>query len=183
MARGEWVLNIDSDERVTPELAAEIEAGLARVPADVDGFAIPRLVCYLGRWWYRGGWYPRRVLRLVRRGRSRWGGTDPHERAEVQGRVLALRWPIVHYSYADVSDHLHSLNHLTTIAAEHPSFPGVFPWMRLVIEPTWRFLRAYILRRGYVEGIPGFFVAASDAFYVFLRWAKVRERQLTEGGK
>jgi hypothetical protein len=179
--RGEWTLNIDADERVTPELAAEIEVALARVPADVDGFAIPRLVCYLGRWWYRGGWYPRRVVRLVRRSRARWGGADPHERAEVEGRVLPLQWPILHYTYTDVSDHLRSLNHLTDVAAEQPSVPGSMV-VRLVVEPAWRFLRAYVLRRGCLDGLPGFFVAVTDAMYVFVRWAKVWERSTARGG-
>ncbi|MGH7893195.1 MAG: lipopolysaccharide kinase InaA family protein, partial [Candidatus Binatia bacterium] len=69
----EWVLNLDADERVSDELSNEIRRALVAVPLDVDGFAIPRLVSYLGRWWYRGGWYPRPVERLVRRSRTTWG--------------------------------------------------------------------------------------------------------------
>jgi hypothetical protein len=175
-ARGEWVLNVDADERVTPELATEIGRALAGVPDDVAGFAIPRLVSYLGRWWYRGGWYPRRVVRLVRRSATRWGGTDPHERAVVRGRVLRLRWPLVHYTYADVADHLRSLNKLTSVAAVQPSAARAVGAGRLIGEPAWRFFRAWILKRAWREGFPGFFVATTDAFYVFLRWAKVRER-------
>ncbi|HJQ83700.1 MAG TPA: glycosyltransferase family 2 protein, partial [Candidatus Binatia bacterium] len=179
-ARGEWVLNLDADERVTPELAAEIANELGRAPATVDGFAIPRLVCYLGRWWYHGGWYPRRVVRLVRRARTRWGGTDPHERAEVEGRVVALRWPILHYTYADVSDHLRSLNKLTEVAALQRSVPRRVGVARLVVEPAWRFVRAYVVRGGWLDGFPGLFVAATGALYVFVRWAKVRERRERE---
>jgi tRNA A-37 threonylcarbamoyl transferase component Bud32 len=177
-AAGEWVLNLDADERVTPEVAAEIRTALAHVPPGVDGFAVPRLVCYLGRWWYRGGWYPRRVVRVVRRARTRWGGTDPHERAEVAGRIIALRWPILHYTYADVSDHLRSLNKLTAIAAAQPGVPTRVSAGRLLIEPAWRFARAYVFRGAFLNGLPGLFVAATDAFYVFLRWAKVRERHV-----
>jgi len=177
-ARTEWVLNVDADERVTPELAAEIARLLANVRGEVDGFAIPRLVCYLGRWWYRGGWYPRRVVRLVRRSATTWGGTDPHERAEVRGRVAPLRAPILHYTYRDVSDHLRSINKLTTVAARQPGSAGEIGVGRLVAEPAWRFVRAFVLRGAWTYGIPGLFVAATDAFYVFLRWAKVRERQL-----
>src|SRR5439155_505210 len=145
-ARGEWVLNVDADERVTPELAAEIRSVLASVPAGVNGFAIPRLVCYLGQWWYRGGWYPRRTVRLVRRSRARWGGTDPHERAEVPGRVVPLDWPILHYTYRDVSDHLRSVNKLTAIAAAQPGVPRRIGSFRLIAEPAWRFARAYLVR-------------------------------------
>jgi glycosyltransferase involved in cell wall biosynthesis len=179
---GEWVLNVDADERVTPELAAEIRSVLASVPAAVNGFAIPRLVCYLGQWWYRGGWYPRRAVRLVRRSRTRWGGTDPHERAEVPGRIVPLDWPILHYTYRDVSDHLRSVNKLTAIAAEQPGVPRRIGTARLVAEPAWRFARAYLVRLGFLDGFPGLFVAVTGAFYVFLRWAKVRERWAREAG-
>src|SRR5207245_706658 len=85
------------------------------VIAQDGGFAVPRLVAYLGRWWYRGGWYPRPIVRLVRRSATRWGGTDPHERAEVTGDVRSLRAPIIHYTYRDISDHLRSINRLTTV--------------------------------------------------------------------
>jgi hypothetical protein len=171
------VLNLDADERVSDELAGEIRRALAAVPDGVDGFAIPRLVSYLGRWWYRGGWYPRPVVRLVRRTATRWGGTDPHDRAEVKGRVLRLRAPIFHYTYDDVADHLRTVSKLTAVgAAEVPRGRRV-GLGRLVVEPAWRFLRAYVIKRGFREGLPGFFVAATDAFYVFLRWARVWDRE------
>jgi glycosyltransferase involved in cell wall biosynthesis len=178
-ARGPWVMNIDSDERVTTELVDEIREHLPGVPADVDGFAMPRLVTYLGRWWYRGGWYPRRVLRLIRQERAWWGGIDPHERAEVRGRVVKLDAPLLHYSYPDVAGHVRSANRLTDVAAAQAEMQRrrMGP-MRLAWSPAWRFLRCYVLRSAWLEGLPGLFVAATDAFYVFLRWAKVREHQI-----
>src|SRR2546428_5058055 len=112
-ARGEWVLNVDADERVSPELADEVRAALAHVPREVAGFAIPRLVCYLGRWWYRGDWYPRRVVRLVRRAAARWGGAGPPERGGGGGGGGGLRRPLPHHRDAGISGHLHSPNKLT----------------------------------------------------------------------
>jgi tRNA A-37 threonylcarbamoyl transferase component Bud32 len=173
---GEWVLNLDADERVSDELANEIRAALRATPGDVDAYAIPRLVSYLGRWWYRGGWYPRRVVRLVRRTRCTWGGTDPHDRAEVVGRVRALRAPIFHYTYDDVSDHLRTVAKLTAVAAAQVPAGRRVGAGRLAAEPGWRFFRAYVLKGGFREGLPGFFMAATDAFYVFLRWARVWDR-------
>jgi tRNA A-37 threonylcarbamoyl transferase component Bud32 len=181
-ASGEWVLNLDADERVTPELASEIRAHLATVPPEVAGFAIPRLVSYLGRWWRLGGWYPRRVVRLVRRTATTWGGTDPHERAEVRGRVVALEQPILHYTYASIADHLRSANKLTAVASQQRRLPLRVGFARLVAEPSWRFLRAYVVRGSAREGLPGLFMAATDAFYVFLRWGKVWERRYGEAG-
>ena len=176
-ASGEWVLNLDADERVSPELATEIRRALAHVPAHVGGFAVPRLVAYLGRWWYRGGWYPRPIVRLVRRSATRWGGTDPHERAEVTGDVRSLRAPIIHYTYRDISDHLRSINRLTTVAAAGRAGRRV-GLAQLVLEPLWRLVRAYLVTRGAADGFAGLFVAGTGAFYVFLRAAKIWELQV-----
>ena len=174
-ARGEWVLNVDADERVTPELVTEIRRVLADIPSGVDGFAPPRLVSYLGRWWWRGGWYPRRIARLLRRSATTWGGTDPHERALVSGRVVPLRQPLIHHTYADIADHLRSANRLTTIAAREGRNRIRVGVGRMVMEPVWRFVRAYVFHRGILEGVPGLFIAATGAFYAFLRVAKVWE--------
>jgi len=176
-ASGEWVLNLDADERVSPELATEIRRALAHVPGHVAGFAVPRLVAYLGRWWYRGGWYPRPIVRLVRRSATRWGGTDPHERAEVAGDVRSLRAPILHYTYRDISDHVRSVNRLTTVAAAGRAGRHVGAG-QLVLEPLWRFVRAYLVTRAAADGFAGLFVAGTGAFYVFLRAAKIWELQV-----
>jgi len=178
---GDWVLNLDADERVPHELATEIRRVLTGVPPGVDGFSIPRLVSYLGRWWYRGGWYPRPVLRLVRRSHARWGGTDPHDRAEVTGTVRRLVHPLLHYTYEDVADHLRTVGRLTAVAAAQARPRTRVGVGRLVVEPGWRLFRAYVLKGGWREGVPGLFVAATDAFYVILRWSRVWERRRREG--
>lgn len=180
-AATEWVLNVDADERVTPELAHEIRESLAKAPAAVAGFAIPRLVPYLGRWWYRGGWYPRPVVRLVRRSATSWGGVDPHERAEVRGAVRALAHPLIHHTYAGVSDHLRAVDKLTAVAVGQVDAGRLAGGGRLLLEPAWRFVRAYVVRRACLEGLPGLFVALTDGFYTFLRFARLRERARREG--
>ena len=96
----------------------------------------------------------------------------------MSGRIVSLRWPILHYTYTDVSDHLRSLNKLTAVAAAQPGARRRRAGLaRLVAEPAWRFLRAYFVRLACLDGFPGLFVATTGAFYVFLRWAKVRERR------
>jgi len=172
-----WILSLDADERVTPELATEIRSALARVRDGVDGFAIPRLVPYLGRWWYRGGWWPRHRIRLVRRGRAAWGGVDPHDRLEIRGDEVRLDAPILHYTYPDVAGHVRSVSRLTAVAAAEVPAGRRVGLARLLGEPAWRFVRSGILKRGFLEGHPGLFVAATDAFYVFLRWARVWDRE------
>jgi hypothetical protein len=172
-----WVLSLDADERVTPELASEIRGALASVRPGVDGFAIPRLVPYLGRWWYRGGWWPRPRVRLVRRGHAVWGGVDPHDRLEIRGGEVRLHAPILHYTYPDVAGHVRSVSRLTAVAAAEVPPGRRVGLARLLGEPAWRFLRSGVLKRGLLEGRPGFFLAATDAFSVFLRWARVWDRE------
>jgi glycosyltransferase involved in cell wall biosynthesis len=82
-ARYEWVLNVDADERVSPELRSELQRELASGDPRIVGYWIPRLVYYLGRWWYRGGWFPDYRLRFFRRERAKWGGVNPHEKVTV----------------------------------------------------------------------------------------------------
>jgi hypothetical protein len=101
---------------------------------------------------------------------------DPHDRLEADGVVRRLYAPILHYTYPDIAGHLRSVVRLTAVAAAEVP-PGRRVGLgRLLGEPLWRFLRAAVLRGGLREGHPGFFVAATDAFYVFLRWARVWER-------
>jgi glycosyltransferase involved in cell wall biosynthesis len=169
-----WVLNLDADERVSPELRREIQSVLEYPTA--DGYYIPRLVYYLGRWWWRGGWYPDYRLRLFRRDRVVWGGVDPHEKVILHGRSARLKSPMLHYTYRDIAAHLATINFFTGVAARELELRGQRATLAdLFLRPLWRFLRFYVMRRGFMEGIAGLFVAQSAAFYVFAKYAKLWE--------
>jgi len=169
-----WVLNLDADERVSPELRREIQDVLTHPTA--DGYYIPRLVYYLGRWWWRGGWYPDYRLRLFRRDRVVWGGVDPHEKVILHGRSARLRSPMLHYTYRDIAAHLKTINYFTGVASRELQLRGQQATLAdLLLRPLWRFVRFYLLRRGFMEGVAGLFVAQSAAFYVFTRYAKLWE--------
>lgn len=174
-ARLEWVLNLDADERVSPELRAEIQRELGDGAPAIDGFFIPRLVHYLGRWWYRGGWYPDYRLRLFRRTKAKWGGVNPHEKVLIAGRSRRLAGSLLHFTYADISQHLLTVNRLTDISAMETAKRRGSSWLRLVARPAWRFFRSLFIDRGIMEGWPGLFVAATAGFYVFLKYAKADE--------
>lgn len=175
-ATHEWVLNVDADEEISPELRHEILAVLQRNHPDVDGYYIPRLVYYLGRWWWRG-WYPGLRLRLFRKAKVRWGGVDPHEKVLLHGQADRLRGNLYHYTYDDIYDHLRALNGLTEIASREQALRGKHVRLSdLLLRPLWRFLRFYVVSGGFREGVPGFFVAVTSAFYVFLKYAKLWER-------
>lgn len=172
-ARHPWVLNVDADERVSRRLRSSIEWLLAADGAGFDGFEIPRVVGYLGRWWDRSAWYPDRKLRLMRRRRARWGGRDPHERAIVRGRVGRLDGPLWHWTYDDVADHVETIDRFTTQWASGAA--GCARWHHLVLHPAARFLRFYLWRASYQEGFAGLFVSLSAGVYAFLKYAKQDE--------
>jgi glycosyltransferase involved in cell wall biosynthesis len=174
-AANDWVLCLDADERVSPELKASILAALERGDLP-DGFEMARRTWYLGRWIRRGGWYPDVKLRLFRRSKGRWGGVNPHDHARVEGRVVRLDGDLLHYSYRSISDHLRSIDVFTTIAAKEKLKAGRRAGIvDLTLRPFGKFLRMYVLKLGFLEGAAGFVVAATGAFYVFLKYAKLRE--------
>lgn len=174
-AAGEWLLSIDADERVTPELAKEIQDLLAGAP-EADGYLINRHVHYLGRWIDHSGWYPDPRIRLFRRGKGRWGGVNPHDTVVLKGRAGRLKGDIIHYTYDDMEHHVRTMNAFTSIQArEHGARGRRFNWGSLLLRPPLEFCKKYFLKRGYRDGPQGFLVASFSAFYVFLKFAKLWE--------
>lgn len=179
LATHDWVLVIDPDEVARPELAAAIERVVA-APATDDapaGYEVDRLTRYLGRWIEHGDFHPDWTLRLFRRDRHRWAGANPHGRIEVEGRVGRLDGVLEHYSYRDVADHVDRLQRWSTQAAEALARRGrrARPW-DLTLRPLWRVFRGYVLKRGFLDGVPGLVVAIANGVYVFLKYAKLWER-------
>jgi len=187
-ATKQWVMLVDSDERVTPELRDEIQRALDGDAGRYLGYAVPRLVFYLGRWWRRGGWYPDYDVRLFRRDKATWGGSDPHEKILVDGAVRRLKNPLHHFSYRNIDDHMQRINRFTSISSrELRKGGGRWRLADALLRPAFRFFRSYVLKRGFMEGFAGFYVAVTAAVYVFLKYAKLWEIELDEkddvGGK
>ncbi len=176
-ARHDWILSLDGDEVLSPELQSELQRELAAKHASVDGFSMPRMTRYLGRWIRHGSWYPDRKLRLWRRGLARWGGENPHDRVELDSeRVRRLRHPILHYSYRDVSHHVGTIDRFTSITAGEWHRRGVrFRWFAAILAPVRKFFEVYFWKRGFLDGIPGLLIAFHTAYYAFLKHAKLYE--------
>jgi glycosyltransferase involved in cell wall biosynthesis len=175
-----WILSVDADERVTPELAREIRALVAAAPESVAGASMPRRTWYLGRWIRRGGWYPDRKIRLARRGRCRWEGESVHERLVPDGAVTPLRGDLLHYTYRGIADHLRTIDRFTTEAARGMAAQGRSgAGFAMLVHPPLKFLKMYLLKGGFLEGLPGFVVAVLGAYYVFLKYAKLWELRRT----
>lgn len=175
MACGPWILFVDADEEISPalrdEILREFESGAS---AQYAGYEFPRLVWYLGRWIRHGDWYPDVKLRLFRKDKGRCGGREPHDRISVDGPVRRLRGDMFHYTYADVSDQLATINRFTSITAQGWRRDGrTFRLIDLLFRPGLRFLRSYVLRLGFLDGLPGLVVALMVAQGVFVKYAKL----------
>ena len=180
LASHDWILSLDADERVTPELAAEIKAVMAR-PADAigyDGFRVPRVNWHLGRWIRTTDWYPDDQLRLYDRRVGRWAGRYVHESVSVGGAVGRLRGELQHFAYRDLSDHLETIDRYTTEAAREMHERGRRAGLlQLAGHPPLAFLRNYLARGGIRDGMPGLVISAMNSYYVFLKFAKLWELQ------
>lgn len=174
---GEWVLNIDADEELSPELQAEIKDLCSR-DEGMAGYEINRVVYFLNRWWRRGGWYPEFRLRLLRRSLASWGGDDPHEHAIVSGPVRRLAGELFHYTHDDIADQINTLNKFSSQAARTLDEKSrTMSLTKLIARPLARFLKFYLLKQGYKDGVAGLIVAVNESVYVFLKYAKLWERQ------
>ena len=180
--RNDWILSIDADERVSPELAESIRSAMAG-GSKADGFFVSRRQWYLGRWIRHSGWYPNRSIRLFRRGKCRWVGLELHERVEVDGTVGRLSGDLLHLPYRNLSDHLKTIDRYSTLFAREGRTRGrKARWWDLVFRPPLFFLKRYVLSLGFLDGVHGIIVCGMGAFYTLCRWSKLFELQREPAG-
>ena len=178
MASHSWVLFLDADEQVSPELRAEILDLFERGTGPYEGFSFPRQVFYLGRWIRHGEWYPDVKLRLFRKACGFSAGQEPHDHVVVNGPVRQLNGRLYHYTYDDLRDHLDTTNRFSTITAIEKNRAGErVRWGDLLVRPLLRFLKSYVLRRGFLDGPQGFLIATVTAFGTFAKYAKMWEME------
>ena len=172
-AAHDWILSVDADERVTPALRSDVQAAIAR-DAREAGFRIPRVTWHLGRWIRTTDWYPDYQLRLYHRRRATWALRPVHESVTASGEVGQLRGELEHFAYRDLSHHYATMDRYTTLAAEDLRARGRRAGvLDLTIHPWAAFVRNYILRRGFLDGRAGFIISVMNAYYVFLKFAKL----------
>jgi glycosyltransferase involved in cell wall biosynthesis len=170
-----WILSLDADERLSPELREEIKALGPEEPA-CSGFSMPRRVYYLGRWIKHSGWYPDRKVRLFRKDRARWEGAYVHEDLVVDGEIRRLEGDILHFTYRNIADHLARINNFSDLGAQKLYAQRKKCRLRhLLLIPPGRFVKSYILRRGFLDGFAGLVIAVLNGYGIFVRYAKLRE--------
>ncbi|MGI6525082.1 MAG: glycosyltransferase family 2 protein [Bdellovibrionota bacterium] len=174
-----WVINLDADEEVSQTLKESILDVLeksARGEDVSDGYNICRVVYFLNRWWVRGGWYPEYRLRFLKKEKTVWGGNNPHEKAIVSGKVSLIKGHLHHYTYDNFNDQILALNKHSTVSAQHLHVNKKrFHLYNLFFNPLIRFFKFYILKRGFLEGLPGFLVACNEGIYTFQKYSKLWE--------
>ncbi len=174
-AKSEWVLSIDADEVVPDILADDIQSVLQQ-DSDISGYYIPRLTQFLGRWIRHGGWYPDYVLRLFRPDRGAFDNAMVHETVHVTGSTGRLTHALRHYSYPDLDNYYEKLNRYTTLAAEDLHGRGrKAGWFKITVNPVAKFIKQYLLRAGWLDGLEGLVLALLSAGYVMTKYAKLRD--------
>ncbi len=172
-ATKDWVLSLDADERVTPELRSEIERAME--DATRDGFYLPRLSQFCGKFIRHCGWYPDYVLRLFRHGAGRFSDDLVHETVLLQGTTGKLRSPLLHYSYRTVDDVARKVEHYSTSAAQQMFRAGKKATrLDAPLRGGWAFLRTYVLRLGVLDGMAGLAIARMNARTTWLKYHKLR---------
>lgn len=174
MASHDWVLNLDSDERVTDELRREIEAVLSGDP-DADGYAIPRKNYFLGRWVRHCGWYPDyRSMQLFHRKRGRFTDDLVHERFVLNpgGRKAYLKGHIIQHPFLDLKQFVGKNIRYAGLRAEELLRQGrTFRFYQLLTHPAFMFLKMYVLRAGFLDGAVGLIIATAYTYFTFVKYA------------
>lgn len=176
-AKNDWILSLDADEALSSGLQAEIMAKFASLKPEV-GYEFPRRSFHLGRWINYGGWYPDAQLRLFHRQHSRWSGDVLHEKVQVKSKER-FQSDLLHWVFESLSDQVVTNDKYSSLGAEKLAKSGKsFSLLKLIIKPWTKFMECYFLKRGCIDGLPGFIIAVSAGYSIFLRHAKLWEIEM-----
>jgi glycosyltransferase involved in cell wall biosynthesis len=177
-AAGPWILNMDADERLSPELQAEVQEQLA--DPKFDGYSFPRKNIFLGKWMRYGGWYPDATLRLFRKEQGKFGGINPHANVELpaSARVLTLKHPLVHFTYFTLQQYVGKQYSYADAAARELFESGRMTSVsrvRICVKTFWKFIETYFIKRGFLDGTHGLIAALGATFGAYMKQARVWE--------
>lgn len=183
-AKGDWILSLDADERVSPELAKEVQDEIGNLKLEIGnsgiaGYWIPRKNIIFGKWIKHTGWYPDYQLRLFKNSKGRFAEKHVHEMIEIEGETKRLTNPMIHYNYDNVSQFLHKLSVIYgPNEAENLIKKGIKVAAKdAIIFPTQEFLKRFFAQDGYKDGLHGLTLSLFMAFYHFVVFAMIWEKQ------
>jgi glycosyltransferase involved in cell wall biosynthesis len=181
-ASHDWVLNIDADECVSEALAQEIRENLQTVEREslaVRGFAFPRKTYYLGRWIKHGGWYPNVLTRMADRRHARWSEPFVHEELIADGETRVLSNPLDHYAFTSIHEQITTNLRFSRLGSEDLKRRGESTCLlKLLLKPLGKFVETYFLKRGFLDGLPGFIISVNAAHSMFLKYAYLHEERI-----
>jgi len=173
MATCDWVLSLDADERVTPELQAEIRTAID-YPGNNIAFKMPRLSSYCGRYMRHSGWWPDYIIRLFRRGKAQFTNDLVHEHLIAHGAVETLSNPLIHNSFDNLKDVLNKVNSYSSAGARMMyQKQKKATLVSSILHGLWAFVHTYILRAGFLDGREGLMLAVSNAEGTYYRYLKL----------
>lgn len=179
-AKNEWILSLDSDERVSPELRTEIQTILTNGSA-YDGYYIPRRNYFLGHWVKHCGWYPGYQLRFFRKSKARMNERLVHEAFLVEGPVGYLKNDIIHQTHPTIRITLEKINTYSSLKAEEKASRRPVTFLDLLLQPPMAFLHFFFLKQGFRDGVYGLMVSMIHALTVALTYLKIWEMQNVSG--
>ncbi|MFZ9046354.1 MAG: glycosyltransferase family 2 protein [Cyclobacteriaceae bacterium] len=178
-----WVISLDADECLSPELQEEILK--LDLTVDNKAYAVNRLTNFAGKWIRYCGWYPDRKTRLFNKDSSSWGGKNPHDRIEHHERthIIKLKGDLLHYSFEDISDHVSVINKFSAIGAKSAFEQGRKPnfFTQVLLDPFYTFIKKYFFQFGFLDGFYGFVISINTAHSKFLKYVKLRELHKNAG--
>lgn len=182
--KNDWVLWIDADEALTNELKSELLRFKENPPAGFSAFKISRRAFFLGKWIKHGGWYPSRVTRLFNKSFSKFNDKNVHENIIIDGNIGSLKYDLEHYTDPNLKHYFEKFNNYTSLAADELySSNKKFSLFQLLVRPLYLLFKMYILRVGFLDGIRGFILAVLSSHYVFVKYAKLWEKEINNGSK
>lgn len=177
LVNNEWILSIDADEELTPELQASILK--VKEKPECDAYKMPRLNNYCGQWIRHCGWYPDTKTRMYNKLKGSWQGERIHEKWELfnnKTATIALRGDLNHYSFNTISEHTHQIASYSDISAREAVEKGkTVSLLKMMIVPGWSFFTSYILRLGILDGYYGYIICRLIAYGQFVKYAKTRQ--------
>ncbi len=174
LAANDWIFSIDADESLSEALEAEIWQ-IKKAGPKFDGYTVPRLAQYMGRWIMHSGWYPDRKIRLFNKQRAKWVGEFVHETVKITGSIGHLHSNLLHFTCDSLSEHVRTMDSYTTLAAQEIAAREKFvPLSKLLFDPPWTFFQTYVLKLGFLDGVEGLTIAYMAAFYNYVKYAKAR---------
>lgn len=180
----DWVLSLDADEELSPELQNEITAWKESSEDSLSAYYLPRLTHFMGRWIRHTTWYPDWQLRLFRKSEGVWEGGRVHEAFKTQGSTGKMSGHLFHYTYSTISEYLVQLERFSTLAAlDYYDRGRRAHLLHLSVYPAILFLKNYLIRLGFLDRTPGLVVSYLAAVSTFFKYLKLMELQKDRGSR